>query len=313
MSVPFAVPLGLGCLLACGLWLMLLPAPTRTGRKLTRRVLGQMRATDATVRHAEQARARRERGALGIASYLVSPITQIWDRRTSGESLRQLRGRLEREGADRTVSDYRAEQVLAAVVGATLGLVWAIAAVLRLEAPLMAVGIIAVAGAAAGLWWRGWWLNQRITSRENRMLAEFPAVAELLALSVGAGESTLGALERVSRVADGVLAEQFRAVLARTRSGVPLVQALQEFSDRVGVSHISRFVDGIVVALERGTPLAEVLRAQAQDVRDEDKRELMEIAGRKEIAMMVPLVFLVLPLSVLFAVFPGIAVLRLEL
>lgn len=313
MSVPFVVPLVLGCVLAWGLWLILVPAPEQTGRKLTRRVLAQMRATDATVRHAEQIRARQQRGALGIAAFLIAPVVNTWDRRSSGESSRQLRTKLEREGAERTVSDYRAEQVLAVVVGAVLGLVWGVAAVLRFDAPLVAVAVIAVGGALAGAWWRGWWLNQRIASREARMLAEFPAVAELLALSVGAGESTLGALERVSRVADGVLAEQFRMVLVRTKSGVPLVQALQDFSDRVGVSHVSRFVDGIVVALERGTPLAEVLRAQAQDVRDEDKRDLMEVAGRKEIAMMVPLVFLVLPLSVLFAVFPGIAVLRLEL
>ena len=41
------------------------------------------------------------------------------------------------------------------------------------------------------------------------------------------------------------------------------------------------------------------------------KRELMESAGRKEIAMMVPLVFGVLPLTVLFAVYPGIALINL--
>lgn len=313
MSIPLALPLLLGLVLAWGLWLIVVPAPEDAGRKLTRRVMLQMRATDATVRHAEQLRARRQQGALGIAAYLVSPLTNAWDLRSSGESRRRLLLRLEREGAARTVADYQAEQVMAVLAGIILGLVWGIAAVLRFGAPAAVVALLAVGGGLVGGWWRGWWLNHRIAAREARMLAEFPAVAELLALSVGAGESTVGALERVSRVADGVLAEQFRAVLVRTKSGVALVQALQEFSDRVGVSHISRFVDGIVVALERGTPLAEVLRAQAQDVRDQDKRELMEIAGRKEIAMMVPLVFLVLPLSVLFAVFPGIAVLRLEL
>ena len=60
---------------------------------------------------------------------------------------------------------------------------------------------------------------------------------------------------------------------------------------------------------ERGTPLADVVRAQAQDVRELSKRELMEAAGRKEVHMMVPLVFGILPLTVLFAVFPGIALL----
>ncbi|MDO4254166.1 MAG: type II secretion system F family protein [Kocuria sp.] len=275
--------------------------------------MAHMRATDATVRHAEQVRARRHHGALGIAAYLISPLTTIWDRRHSRDTRRQLVMRLEKEGANRSVADYQAEQIMTVLGGVIIGIVWGIAAVLRFDAPMITAALLTVGGAITGAWWRGWWLNQRIKAREARMLAEFPAVAELLALSVGAGESTLGALERVSRVADGVLAEQFRAVLVRTTSGVALSQALQEFSDRVGVSHISRFVDGMVVALERGTPLADVLRAQAQDVRDEDKRELMEIAGRKEIAMMVPLVFLVLPLSVLFAVFPGIAVLNLEL
>ena len=73
---------------------------------------------------------------------------------------------------------------------------------------------------------------------------------------------------------------------------------------------LTRFVDGIVIAVERGTPLADVLRAQAQDVREEGRRAVMEAGGRKEIAMMVPVVFLVLPITVLFAVYPGFSFLN---
>jgi tight adherence protein C len=61
----------------------------------------------------------------------------------------------------------------------------------------------------------------------------------------------------------------------------------------------------MVIAIERGTPLADVLRAQAVDVREAGKRALLESGGRKEIAMMVPVVFLILPVTVLFALFPG--------
>lgn len=75
---------------------------------------------------------------------------------------------------------------------------------------------------------------------------------------------------------------------------------------------MSRFVEGIAVAIERGTPLADVLRAQAQDVRDNAKRELMETAGKKEIAMLAPVVFFILPLTVIFAVFPGLSLIRLN-
>ena len=67
-----------------------------------------------------------------------------------------------------------------------------------------------------------------------------------------------------------------------------------------------------MIALERGTPLAEVLRAQAQDVREAGRRRLIEAGARKEVSMMVPVVFLVLPVTVLFVVYPGLAVLDLS-
>ena len=65
-------------------------------------------------------------------------------------------------------------------------------------------------------------------------------------------------------------------------------------------------MQGLVVAIERGTPLADVLRAQAADVREVGKRALLEAGGRKEISMMVPVVFLILPVTVLFALYPGL-------
>ena len=63
-------------------------------------------------------------------------------------------------------------------------------------------------------------------------------------------------------------------------------------------------------ALERGTPLSQTLQAQAVDARDAAKRELLEAAGKKEISMLVPLVFGLLPTTVAFALWPGIYVLQ---
>ena len=45
----------------------------------------------------------------------------------------------------------------------------------------------------------------------------------------------------------------------------------------------------------------------------QSRRRLMEAGGRKEILMMVPVVFVILPVTVLFAVYPGLAVLDLDL
>ena len=145
------------------------------------------------------------------------------------------------------------------------------------------------------------------------MLAEFPTVAELLALAVGAGEGASGALERVVRLSHGELADELGRCLADARAGASLPTALQGLADRTGLASLARFVDGIVVAVERGTPLADVLRAQAQDVREEGRRQIMEAGGRKEIAMMVPVVFGVLPVTILFALFPGLGFFQFQM
>ncbi len=145
------------------------------------------------------------------------------------------------------------------------------------------------------------------------MMAEFPSLAELMALAVSAGESATGAWTASAAVPAASWPRNFRRSLRRPGQANLWSEALQEFSARTDLAPLVRFVDGIIVAVERGTPLADVLRAQAQDVRDTAKRDLMEAAGKKEIAMMVPLVFGVLPLTVVFAVFPGLAAINLGL
>ena len=224
-----------------------------------------------------------------------------------------LERRLTRAGSVKSTADFRAEQLLWGAGGfvAAVGAVVLFGATGR-SSPLVAVVLVLGSG-AGGFLLRDYLLSVQIRKREARMMAEFPSIAELMALAVSAGESATGALDRVCRSARGELSKDFTRVLAETRAGKPLVEALQEFSSRTELGPLVRFVDGLIVAVERGTPLADVLRAQAQDVRDTAKRELMESAGKKEIGMMVPVVFGVLPLTVVFAVFPGLAAISLGL
>jgi tight adherence protein C len=218
-----------------------------------------------------------------------------------------VRRRLDALGSDTTVEDFRVEQVVWGGLG-LLGaaVVAAAGSALAGSVNLLSVVLLCVAGLVGGVLGRDWWLTQQVQRREELLLAEFPVIAELLALAVTAGESPTAAIARVTRLSGGELARELAATLGRARAGVPLVDALQQLADRTSLDALARFVDGLVVAIERGTPLAEVLRAQAADVREAGKRRLLEAGGRKEIAMMVPVVFLVLPVTVLFALFPGL-------
>lgn len=300
-----------GAVLGVGLWLVVFRSPLMRATTLAERIEPQLRSQNLGSRLLNSA--EQNLTPFGPLERILRPVFR--DGMAALGRLNPSPGatarRLAQAGINKSSIDFRAEQLLWAAAGfvASLGLILIGAAAGRFS-PLFAA--VAVLGSAVGgFMLRDYWLGAQVRRREARMMAEFPSLAELMALAVSAGESATGALERVCRSAKGELSQEFSNILAETRAGKPLVTALQEFSGRTDLAPLVRFVDGIIVAVERGTPLADVLRAQAQDVRDTAKRDLMEAAGKKEIAMMVPLVFGVLPLTVVFAVFPGLAAINL--
>ena len=247
--------------------------------------------------------------ATGIFGPPLRSAADLVERVLGGSS--SVRRRLERAGLAQTVQDFRTEQVVWGLVG------FAAAAALSLIRALGGVGspgsavVLCLLGFGCGVFLRDNRLSTQVKNRERQVLTEFPTIAELLALSVAAGESPVSALDRVVRRSHGALSEDLAHVLARIRTGDPVGHAFESLARSTGLPIVARFATGITVAMERGTPLADVLHAQAADVREAGRRLLIETAARKEIAMMAPVVFFVLPVTILFAFYPGVLGLRL--
>jgi tight adherence protein C len=222
-----------------------------------------------------------------------------------------IRRRLARAGSPMSVQEFRVEQVLWGCVGFAVGAAVCTALTLQGRGQPLALLMLCVACAVVGVLARDYHLGAVVRRREARMLTEFPTVADLLALSVAAGEGPMAALDRVTRVAHGELSRELARVLAESRTGTPVAQALDALALRTGLPVVARFAEGFAVAVERGTPLADVLHSQAADVREASRRTLIETGARKEVLMMVPVVFLVLPVTVAFAFWPGVVGLRL--
>ncbi|VEG27130.1 type II secretion system F family protein [Actinomyces howellii] len=244
---------------------------------------------------------------LGTVTHLASVLESL------GSSSDSVRRRLARSGSRLTYEELRVEQLLWAVAGLGLAVGGGLLASLArpVSVPLLALAALtaAVVGAAA----RDWWLSRAVERHRERVEAQLPDVVELLALVVGAGQGPVAAIERVVALGRGELVDELAHTLSDVRSGTVLTTALLHLEERAGSLQVTRLCEAIAVALERGTPLAEVLRSQAADAREASRRALMEEGGRREIAQMVPVVFLVLPVTVVFALFPGLFVLRLGL
>jgi tight adherence protein C len=301
-----------GLALGVGLWLIVSLAPRLRRPSLMGRVAPYVVDLSADARELLD---RRTADPLPVLNLIVAPLTQFIRKRLGsvwgGNEL--TRRRLRQAGSRYSVDEYRAQQMIWAAGGAVVAVGAAVAIGVTRSVPIAANGALVIVAAIAGFAARDYVLQRAAGARMARMGKELPTVLEFLTLSLSAGEGILDAIRRIARISRGELAAELAGVVANVGSGLPLSDSLSELSTQLQLPSLTRAVDQITGALERGTPLAEVLRAQAQDVRDESKRSLLELSGKKEIAMLVPLVFLILPLTIVIAIFPGILELRLDL
>jgi len=303
LAVPLGITLGLG------LWTLVALVPRLGAPRLGSRVAHYLVDVSEAARE-EVARRPAEPATalLLLGAPWARAVQRLLVRVLGGDD--EVAARLRRAGSTLTVEAYRGRQLLAGAGGTAGGVAIAAAAGHATTASGLLLGAIVAIGAAVGVLAPDQLLVRAGRARQRRIAAELPTVLEFLALALSAGEGILDALRRVARTGNGELAREFGRAVAEVNAGLPLPDALTRAADTLGLPALTRTVDQLVGALERGTPLVGVLRAQAQDSRDDAKRALIEAAGKKEVAMLVPLVFLILPFTIAVAIFPGLLVLQ---
>lgn len=148
--------------------------------------------------------------------------------------------------------------------------------------------------------------------RLRSAVSELPEILELMAVSLSAGDGLFGALARVTPRANGVLAESLQKVLLALELGADLETELAWLARNLPQRQIVEFTNKLSIALRRGTPLSQMLRSLAESTRSELRNDLLKQAGRNETRMLIPLIFLILPVTVLFAVYPSLQLLNID-
>lgn len=244
-------------------------------------------------------------------------LVRLWGSRlldSLGSTTRSVERRLELAGSPTDAVGFRAAQAGAGVAGLCAGALAASPAMAgRGGRGVAGIVVVALLGCAVGMsaWDR--LLTARAGSRQRRVEAAVPDASELLALAVGAGESVPAALDRVASLSHSDLGDELARAVADIRLGAPSARALTDLAARNDSPALSRLCQTLSTAIERGSPLAAVLHDQARDIREASRQRLMEEGGKREIAMLFPVVFLILPVTVLFALYPGLMALDITL
>ncbi len=210
-----------------------------------------------------------------------------------------------------SLAAFRRNQIVTAGLSMLGAMIWLL---LRVAAgkpvpPFLAVLLICSAFVIGG-WYSKWNLASNAKKQRTAIEGQLSTVLDLLAFAVSAGEPVLLAMRRIVQSCTGPLITELRKVVNSVNSGEALVASLIQLQAELNSQPVSRAVHALNLALERGTPLAQVLRAQASDARAHQARMLLVLAGHKETAMMLPVVFLILPMIVAVALYPGMIALQ---
>lgn len=283
----------LGALIAVGIAMLL--TVNRRGQTLRARVLPYVQVTGF-----DWSSQRRRSESV----YSTKQVARLLNSIVSDASVQR---RLRQANSTDDLDRFRIDQLRWSAFGAAIAVAFGILRAVAGEPipPPIWLGLCGVTG-LVGAMYRDHRLSRQARERVETIANELPAFAELLAFTVAAGLAPASALSRVADRVGGEFAVELRICCDEVAAGRPFADALEAMAARTGSEPVQRFVDGIAVAIERGTPIAEVLRAQAMDARAASHQRLMESAGRREIYALIPVVFLILPAVVVVAVFPGI-------
>ncbi len=124
-------------------------------------------------------------------------------------------------------------------------------------------------------------VRRSVRKRTARFEDQFPAVLDIMASSLESGAGVSQALELVVAESPEPTATEFARVLASTRLGVPLVEALSSMADRLGSRDLRWTVQAIIVQQTTGGRLAEVLRIVSDLMRNREelRREISALTA----------------------------------
>jgi tight adherence protein C len=156
------------------------------------------------------------------------------------------------------------------------------------------------------------WLKQligKITGsyvKESEINEELVNILQMLSIMISAGESPMMALRYISQRSVGYIPTLIKQSFSKYESGNNLTQTLEYIAAATGSSALRRLTNSIQIAIQRGTPILDVLNNQVQSLNKQINLALLKKSGKSEITLLIPVVFLILPVSISFAIWPSI-------
>jgi tight adherence protein C len=149
-------------------------------------------------------------------------------------------------------------------------------------------------------------IARRAENRQDEIRRTLPEALDLLAIAVQAGMGLEQAVDLVSRRISGALSSELHRVLQEVQLGASRREALGHLRARTEVSELSTFALSLAQADALGSPLGEVLRVQAVQMRMLRRQRAREQAAKVPVKLLFPLLGCIFPALGIVVIGPAI-------
>jgi tight adherence protein C len=153
------------------------------------------------------------------------------------------------------------------------------------------------------------WVRHSLKPKKTNLRFSLPDVAAVLGLLLAAGLPVPVAISWLAPRTSGEIGKLLAALSANLELGADITEELSALAD-YGDPGLTELAEKLKLMIERGAGVSSQVMELAGTLRSALYRELLAKAGSNETKMLIPTVFLILPVTVLFALFPSLIVLQ---
>ncbi len=223
---------------------------------------------------------QNDRRLSGLADWASSVVDRVF---LDGSRRGAMNAALDRAGLNVRPGEFIVLTACVALAGLAIG--WVVH-------PLVGAGLAAVIAVSARFV-----VGYMGMRRRNLFAAQLDSTLLVLASSLRAGHGVQRALTAVAEEADAPTSEEFTRVVAETRIGRDLIEALQGVADRLGNDDFDWVVRAIAINRELGGNLSEVLDNVGNTIRERNqlRRQVRALSAEGRLSA---LVLYILPFGV---------------
>jgi len=149
-------------------------------------------------------------------------------------------------------------------------------------------------------------IDSKAKDRQKLIQRGLPDILDQITITVEAGLGFDAAIDRVSKQADGPLAQELGRTVQDVQLGVARDEALENLLERTDAPDLKQFVIALNQAAELGMPLGRVLRVQSSELRIRRKARAEEMAYKIGVKLSFPTVTCILPSLLIVVMGPAI-------